>query len=113
MTPVAAPVAPAPAPTPEQAESAPSASERETTVLEAVRQLVRATAGEVAERCNLPNGTAYVVLRALCASRRVAKTDTQRGIEYSLVSTGGIQPFKRPKTPTAEATPAAPATNVA
>jgi hypothetical protein len=102
--PVSAPAAePAPS-SEERPSSAAAASERETTVLEAVRNLVRATASEVAERCNLPNGTTYVVLRALVAGRRVAKTETARGIEYSLVSTGGIQPFKRSKT----ASPATP-----
>lgn len=85
-------------PVSERRESAPSALERETAVLDAVRYLVRATAGQVAERCSLPNGTVYVVLRALCSARRVAKTETGRGIEYSLVSTGGIQPFKRPRS---------------
>lgn len=85
-------------PVSERRESVPSALERETAVLDAVRYLVRATAGQVAERCSLPNGTVYVVLRALCSARRVAKTETGRGIEYSLVSTGGIQPFKRSRS---------------
>lgn len=76
-------------------------SEREAAVLEAVRVLVRATAGEVAKACELANGTTYVALRSLVASQKIAKTESSRGIEYSLVSTGKVQPFKRvmPKPP--------------
>ena len=48
-------------------------TEREAAALQAVRVLVRATAGEVAQVCGLANGTAYVALRSLVASRRVAK----------------------------------------
>jgi hypothetical protein len=103
----AAPAASAPPAAPGAPVAEPSPTERETAVLEAVRLLVRATASEVAERCGLPNGTAYVVLRALCASRRVAKTETARGIEYALVSPGKIQPFKRTKgAPTTDESPA-------
>jgi hypothetical protein len=82
-----------------QGEDAPistrAASEREAKVLDAVRFLVRATAGEIAQRTGLPNGTVYVVLRSLVTTGQVAKSDTSRGVEYALVSTGGIRPFKR------------------
>jgi hypothetical protein len=116
VKPLAAAVVPAveaTQPPPERADAGPSATERETAVLDAVRVLVRATAAEVAERCGLPNGTVYVVLRSLCASRRVAKTETPRGLEYSLVSTGGIQPFKRSKPAAPAEAPAPAETNVA
>jgi sugar-specific transcriptional regulator TrmB len=53
-------------------------------VLDAVRSLVRATAGEVAERCGQPNGSVYVALRSLVAQGLVARAKTARGIEYSL-----------------------------
>jgi hypothetical protein len=73
-------------------------------VLDAVRSLVRVTAGEIARHTALPNGTVYVLLRSLVARGRVAKTATARGVEYSLVSSGGILPFKRVKAaaPTAD-----------
>jgi hypothetical protein len=64
-------------------------------VYDAVKSLVRAGANQIALRTRLPNGTVYVVLRALVAAGRVAKTDTARGMEYSLTSTGSVQPFKR------------------
>src|SRR5262249_38282429 len=70
---------------------------REALVLDALRSLVRATAREIAQHTGLPNGTANVLLRSLVAAKRVAKTDTLRGVEYSLMSNGSIQPFKRAK----------------
>src|SRR6185437_3535355 len=70
-------------------------NERESIVLAAVRALVRATAGEVAAHAGQPNGSVSVALRALVARGQVARTETSRGIEYGLVSPGGIQPFKR------------------
>lgn len=92
--------------TPEERDHAPSPPRRaatgltgrEATVLDAVRQLARGTAAEIAPRCGLPNGTVYVVLRALLTKGSLAKTDTARGVEYSLVSSGAILPFKRVKT---------------
>lgn len=74
------------------------ARDREGRVLEAVRVLMRPTAGEVAGKCGLSNASAYAALRALVESGKVAKTETGRGLEYSLVSSGGIQPFKRNKS---------------
>jgi sugar-specific transcriptional regulator TrmB len=56
---------------------------------------VRATAAEIAERSGHPNGSVAVTLRGLVARGVVAKTETARGIEYSLVSAGSVQPFKR------------------
>jgi hypothetical protein len=73
-------------------------------VLEAVRALVRGTATEIAARSGLPNGSVYVVLRSLVARGKVARAETARGIEYSLVSSGGIRPFKRVRA----ATPTSP-----
>lgn len=81
--------------------------DRETLVLDAVRTLIRPTAGEIAQQCGLPNGSAYVVLRALVASGRVAKIEAARGQEYSLTSTGGIRPFKRSKERAPEPAPSA------
>jgi len=84
---------------------------REAAVLDAVRFLVRASAGEIANRCGLPNGTVYVVLRSLMADGRVARTETATGSEYSLISAGGIHPFRRqstaPPAPAREAVSAA------
>jgi hypothetical protein len=74
------------------------AAEREALMLESVRTLVRATAGEIAQHGGLPSGTAYVVLKQLITNGRVAKTETARGVEYSLVSTGAIRPFKRARS---------------
>ncbi|WP_437301096.1 helix-turn-helix domain-containing protein [Sorangium sp. So ce426] len=74
-----------------------STSDREAVVLETVRALVRGTATEIATRSGLPNGSVYVTLRALVARGRVARAGTARGAEYSLVSSGGIRPFKRVK----------------
>ncbi|MDC0676168.1 helix-turn-helix domain-containing protein [Sorangium atrum] len=74
-----------------------STSDREAVVLETVRSLVRGTATEIATRSGLPNGSVYVALRALVARGRVARAGTARGAEYSLVSSGGIRPFKRVK----------------
>jgi hypothetical protein len=76
--------APAPAPPPvEPAAAEPSSqSPRDALVLEAVRSLGRGTAGEIARRGGLPNGTAYVVLRSLVARGQVARSDTARGVEY-------------------------------
>jgi hypothetical protein len=79
------------------------AAEREALMLETVRTLVRATAGEIAQHGGLPSGTAYVVLKQLITNGRVAKTETARGVEYSLVSTGAIRPFKRARGGAAEA----------
>lgn len=86
-------------------EPAPSSGDRETVVLEAVRVLVRATAAEIAKHNGLPNGSVYVVLRSLVARGKVARAETARGIEYSLVSSGEIRPFKRVRV----AAPASPA----
>jgi DNA-binding IclR family transcriptional regulator len=55
-------------------------------VLDAVRALGRATANEVAERSGQPNGSVAVALRSLVARRLVARTETARGIEYTVVS---------------------------
>jgi hypothetical protein len=90
------------------------AAEREALMLESVRTLVRATAGEIAQHGGLPSGTAYVVLKQLITNGRVAKTETARGVEYSLVSTGAVRPFKRSRggaveTAGAEQQEAAPA----
>ncbi|WP_437555467.1 helix-turn-helix domain-containing protein [Sorangium sp. So ce367] len=74
-----------------------STSDREAVVLETVRSLVRGTATEIAARSGLPNGSVYVTLRTLVARGRVARAGTARGAEYSLVSSGGIRPFKRVK----------------
>ncbi|WP_437947550.1 helix-turn-helix domain-containing protein [Sorangium sp. So ce296] len=82
-----------------------STSEREAVVLETVRSLVRGTATEIATRSGLPNGSVYVALRALMARGRVARAETARGFEYSLVSPGEIRPFKRVRA----ARPASPA----
>ncbi|MEO5727099.1 MAG: hypothetical protein ABI134_33370 [Byssovorax sp.] len=79
------------------------APEREALMLESVRTLVRATAGEIAQHGGLPSGTAYVVLKQLISNGRVAKTETARGVEYSLVSTGAIRPFKRARGGSVEA----------
>jgi hypothetical protein len=76
-------------------ETATSTSEREAVVLETVRTLVRGTATEIATRSGLPNGSVYVALRSLVTRGRVARAETARGVEYSLVSTGEIRPFKR------------------
>jgi DNA-binding IclR family transcriptional regulator len=82
-----------------------STSDREAVVLETVRSLVRGTATEIAARSGLPNGSVYVTLRTLVARGRVARAGTARGAEYSLVSSGGIRPFKRvkPARPTSAA----------
>jgi hypothetical protein len=86
-------------------EPVPSSGGRETVVLEAVRALVRGTAAEIAKHGGLPNGSVYVVLRSLVARGKVARAETPRGVEYSLVSSGKIRPFKRVKA----ATPTSPA----
>lgn len=86
-------------------EAVVSTSDREAVVLETARCLVRGTAAEIAARSGLPNGSVYVALRALVARGRVARAETARGIEYSLVSSGEIRPFKRVKA----ATPTSPA----
>jgi hypothetical protein len=82
-----------------------SASNREAVVLDTVRTLVRGTATEIATRSGLPNGSVYVSLRALVGRGRIARAETARGVEYSLVSSGEIRPFKRVRT----ATPTSPA----
>lgn len=64
-------------------------------MLDTVRSLVRGTAAEISARSGLPNGSVYVALRALVARGRVARSETARGLEYSLVSSGEIHPFKR------------------
>lgn len=69
---------------PQPAEPAPT--ERETLVLRAVDDLIRATAGEVAEHTALPNGTVSVTLRALVARGRLLRAETPRGVEYSVVA---------------------------
>lgn len=81
-------------------ETGASTSDREAVVLETARCLVRGTAAEIATRSGLPNGSVYVALRALVARGRVARAETARGIEYSLVSAGDIRPFKRVKVAT-------------
>jgi hypothetical protein len=86
------------------------APERDALVLDAVRVLVRATASEVAERSGQPNGSVSVALRGLVARGQVAKTRTARGAEYSLISTGSIQPFKRVRGAVAAGAPAGAAT---
>jgi hypothetical protein len=68
---------------------------REALVLDTVRALLRATAGEIAARAGQPNGSTYVTLRALVGRGLVARTETSRGVEYGLVSTGEVRPFKR------------------
>jgi hypothetical protein len=83
------------------------AAEREALMLESVRTLVRATAGEIAQHGGLPSGAAYVVLKQLITNGRVAKTETARGMEYSLVSTGAVRPFKRARGGAAESAAAA------
>jgi hypothetical protein len=74
------------------------AAEREELVFQAVRSLVRPTAGEVSEACGLPYSVVYAELRSLMALRKIARIEAARGIEYSLVSTGDIRPFKRVRT---------------
>ena len=88
---------------PSQRRPVHGAAEREALMLESVRTLVRATAGEIAQHGGLPSGTAYVVLKQLITNGRVAKTETARGVEYSLVSTGAIRPFKRARGGAVEA----------
>ena len=61
--------------------------EREALVLYAVRTLGNATASEVAERTGQPNGSVVVALRTLVARGQVAKTKTDRGVEYRVAST--------------------------
>jgi hypothetical protein len=58
--------------------------EREARVHDAVRALGQATASEVAERTGQPNGSVVVALRALVARGLVARTKSERGVEYSL-----------------------------
>ncbi len=92
------PVAPAPEPEAAATEEPQAPGERETAVLETVKLLVRATAGEIARQSGLPNGSVYALLRSLAIRGQVAKMETSRGIEYGLVSAGGIRPFKRPRS---------------
>jgi hypothetical protein len=82
-----------PAPVIEEAAPPPSerataadgpAAEREVRVLDAVRALSRATAGEVAEHARQPNGSVVVTLRALVARGLVVRTKTDRGMEYGV-----------------------------
>jgi len=97
VRPQAAPPPAAPPQTASAGAASPEAQDtgREALVVEAVRSLVRATASEVAQRTGLPNGSVYVLLRALVGAGRVAKTDSMRGVEYSLVSSGSVRPFRR------------------
>jgi uncharacterized membrane protein len=71
--------------------SAPAAPvpEREALVLDAVRALGKATASEVAERTGQPNGSVAVALRMLVARGLVARTKTERGVEYNVASNAG------------------------
>jgi uncharacterized membrane protein len=71
----------APAAAASNAAPAPPAP-REAAVLDAVRSLGQGTAAEIARQGGLPNGTVYVVLRALVARGHVARSDTARGVEY-------------------------------
>jgi hypothetical protein len=87
---------------PAAAQPAPSAppasddrSDLESAVLASVRQLGRATAVQVAAHSGRPNGSVAKTLKALVAKRDVARTSSTRGAEYSLVSPGSVQPFKR------------------
>ena len=78
-------------------------------MLAAVRALGRATAGEVAAHSGQPNGSTSVALRALVGHGQVARTETSRGVEYSLVSPGDIKPFKRARRAVPNASAEAPA----
>ncbi len=82
-----------------------STSDREAVVLETVRSLVRGTATEIAARSGLPNGSVYVAPSRARGSRPRGESRDSEGAEYSLVSSGGIRPFKRVKA----ATPTSPA----
>jgi uncharacterized membrane protein len=73
--------------TPSSASPAPL-PEREALVLDAVRVLGQATAGEVAARSGQPNGSVAVALRSLVARGLVAKSRAARGTEYGLTSAG-------------------------
>lgn len=91
---------------PSVSEAAPDPIDRKAQVLEAVRALVRPTAREVAEHCGMPTAAVYVPLRTLVETGKLAKMDTARGQEYSLVSSGGVKPSKRIKrAPAAESSP--------
>ena len=76
----------------------PDGPERDGMGLSAVRTLVRPTAGEVAEHCQLAVHLVHASLRALVTGGQIAKTETARGQEYALVSPGAVRPFKRTKT---------------
>ena len=87
----------------------PEGPERDGMVLSAVRALVRPTASEVAGHCHLATQAAHASLRTLVASGQIARSETARGQEYSLVSPGAVRPFKRSKNgpPGADAGPPA------
>jgi hypothetical protein len=87
------PAAALPAPTSPPAPG--DRSDLESAVLASVRHLGRATAVQVAAHSGRPNGSVAKTLRALVAKRDVARTSSTRGAEYSLVSPGSVQPFKR------------------
>jgi Penicillinase repressor len=87
---VETPAAPPPS---ERVEAIPGdgpAAEREARVLDAVRALARATAGEVAERARQPNGSVVVTLRALMARGLVVRMKTDRGMEYELAARAAV-----------------------
>jgi DNA-binding IclR family transcriptional regulator len=65
-------------------------AEREVRVLDAVRALSQATAGEVAERAQQPNGSVVVTLRALVARGLVVRVKTDRGMEYGLSPSAAV-----------------------
>jgi DNA-binding NarL/FixJ family response regulator len=71
---------------PQLPPDAPELTDREALVLDAVRRFAGRTAAEIAPHCGLPNGTAYVVLRALLAKGCVVTRRTTRGIAYRLAS---------------------------
>jgi hypothetical protein len=90
--PVVEPSAPGSGPSPGQGTNL------RALVLEAIRTLVRPTAGELAKHCGVPIIAIHGALRGLVLNNQVAKTDTARGNEYSLVSSGEVRPFKRSKS---------------
>jgi Sugar-specific transcriptional regulator TrmB len=79
--------------------------DREAAILAALGTLGRATAAEIARRCEQPNGSVSVVLRSLVARGQVAKTQTSRGMEYSLIPARSSQPFNRSKASAAKTAP--------
>jgi hypothetical protein len=86
-------VEPTTVPPPSETIPAPAdgpAAEREVRVLDAVRALSRATAGEVAEHARQPNGSVVVTLRALVARGLVVRIKTDRGMEYGLAPRAAV-----------------------